>query len=247
MIPSSSGGGAEDMIPSSSGGGAETIPPSSSGGGSEDMIPPPSGGGASETIPTTETTLFLDSKDPDPTVRAFFEAADYTYPFWKLYPKHYVAGRIKTDFDPDGDLEKPAWASQPFTEDFGDIEGPAQKPNPPKECSTRAKMMWSPDYLYVGAVLESKGRPVVATFTERNDPIYQQDSDFEIFVDAPGCHWMYKEFEANAFGRRFFVDVPGCHWMYKEFEANAFGRRFFVDVPGCHWMYKEFDEANIVG
>ena len=34
-------------------------------------------------------------------------------------------------------------------------------------------------------------------FTERNSPIYQKDSDFEVFIDADySCH-QYKEFEVN--------------------------------------------------
>ena len=39
---------------------------------------------------------------------------------------------------------------------------------------------------------------VEAHFTERNSPIFQKDSDFEVFVDPLGsCHG-YKEYEVNA-------------------------------------------------
>ena len=59
------------------------------------------------------------------------------------------------------------------------------------------KMLWDDNYLYIGALLESD-RQTTATFTERNSPIYQKDSDFEVFIDASGeCHW-YKELEINA-------------------------------------------------
>jgi hypothetical protein len=59
------------------------------------------------------------------------------------------------------------------------------------------KMLWDDEYLYIGAVLSSD-LPVVAEFTERNSPIFQRDSDFEVFVDAAGsCHG-YKELEVNA-------------------------------------------------
>lgn len=50
---------------------------------------------------------------------------------------------------------------------------------------------------YIAALIESDFE-VVASFTERNAPIYQQDSDFECFVDPSGCCHQYKELEMNA-------------------------------------------------
>ena len=45
---------------------------------------------------------------------------------------------------------------------------------------------------------ERSDLPTQAHFTQRNSPIFQKDSDFEIFVDMNGNHHHYKEFEANA-------------------------------------------------
>jgi len=39
---------------------------------------------------------------------------------------------------------------------------------------------------------------VVASFTKRNSPIFQKDSDFEVFIDAAGSCHCYKELEVNA-------------------------------------------------
>ena len=52
------------------------------------------------------------------------------------------------------------------------------------------------EYLYVGAVVQSSFE-VVATFTERNSPIFQRDSDFEVFVDAASSCHAYKELEVS--------------------------------------------------
>ena len=58
-------------------------------------------------------------------------------------------------------------------------------------------MLWDDEFLYVCAILESDFE-IVCTFTERNSPIFQRDSDFEIFVDAAGSCHAYKELEVNA-------------------------------------------------
>ena len=58
-------------------------------------------------------------------------------------------------------------------------------------------MCWDDDYLYIAALIESD-REVIAEFTERNSPIFQKDSDFEVFVDPGGSCHSYKELELNA-------------------------------------------------
>ncbi len=99
----------------------------------------------------------------------------------------------------DADLDKPEWAAAPWSEPFGEIRG-ADAPleaRPPPTCVTRMKMLWDDEFLYVCAILESDFE-IVCTFTERNSPIFQRDSDFEIFVDAAGSCHAYKELEVNA-------------------------------------------------
>jgi len=83
-------------------------------------------------------------------------------------------------------------------------------------CRTRMKMLWDDDFLYVAALLEygipfnefgdleeeiiteKRVSEIIATYTERNSPIYHQDSDFEVFIDpSDSCH-DYKELEMNA-------------------------------------------------
>ena len=96
----------------------------------------------------------------------------------------------------DGNLEKPEWSAAPWSLPFADIRGPDFEEQPPEECATRMKMLWDENYLYVGAVVKCSFE-TIASFTERNSPIYQKDSDFEVFIDADySCH-QYKEFEVN--------------------------------------------------
>ena len=84
-----------------------------------------------------------------------------------------------------------------------DIRGPADAPSnerPTSSTRTRFKATWDDSYLYIGAIMENNRSdlPTQAHFKKRNSPIFQKDSDFEIFVDVNGCHHHYKEFEANA-------------------------------------------------
>ena len=124
-------------------------------------------------------------------------------PHWKLAPRQYVARRLAADAPPltiDGDLEKPEWAEVEWSVPFGDIRGVADAPKeaqPTEKQRTRMKMRWDDEYLYVAAHLESD-HTVRATFTKRNEPIFTEDSDFEVFVDPAGTTHAYKELEVNA-------------------------------------------------
>ena len=63
----------------------------------------------------------------------------------------------------------------------------------PADCGSGVPFLLS----YVGALIESDFE-IAASYTTRNSPIYQHDSDFEVFIDAGGfCH-QYKELELNA-------------------------------------------------
>lgn len=119
-------------------------------------------------------------------------------------PRVYTARRLAEPLGPiDGDLSKPAWRLAEWSEPFGDIRGEEDAPadaQPPAGCVTRVKMLWDESFLYVGALLEYDGPQyaIDASFTERNAPIYQRDSDFEVFVDGAGSTHGYTELELNA-------------------------------------------------
>ncbi|CAB9497099.1 Inherit from NOG: Domain of unknown function (DUF1083) [Seminavis robusta] len=120
---------------------------------------------------------------------------------WSLYPRHYVAPKLTTPLVIDGNIDKDPWKQVPFSDYFDEIRGATDAPpgtRPDQDAQgTRMKMLWDDDYLYVAAMLQSNFT-TQAHFTKRNSPIFQKDSDFEVFIDAPAnCH-DYKELEVNA-------------------------------------------------
>ncbi|ETV96802.1 hypothetical protein H310_10099 [Aphanomyces invadans] len=113
-----------------------------------------------------------------------------------LVPPHYPCVRRSGDTSQrmvlDGRVDKDEWAHAQWTDTFVDIEGPARKPNPAQ--STRVKMMWDDNYLYVGADMEES--KVWGNYTEKNTTMYHEN-DFEIFIDPDGSRHNYYELEMN--------------------------------------------------
>ena len=121
-------------------------------------------------------------------------------PHWAHYPRQFSAPYTPTPIAITGDINKSIWQTIPWSDTFDEIRGPDDAPagtRPPASCSTKIKMCWDDDFLYIAALIESD-REVVAEFTERNSPIFQKDSDFEVFVDPGGSCHAYKELELNA-------------------------------------------------
>jgi hypothetical protein len=113
---------------------------------------------------------------------------------WSLYPRTYVALQAPP-FYLDGDLAKSVWQDIEWSEPFADITGNCEG----AVAQTRFKAVWTETHLIIGALLEPlEGLATMAEFIHRNEPIYQRDSDFEVFVDWPGCNHYYKEVEINA-------------------------------------------------
>jgi len=102
----------------------------------------------------------------------------------------------------DGNVNKQSWRDAPWTDDFVDIEGD-KKPVP--RYSTRAKMLWDEEYLYIGAELQEPH--VWATLTKRDSVIFQ-DNDFEVFIDPNGDNHQYYEFEINALNTGWDLRLP---------------------------------------
>ena len=152
---------------------------------------------------------------PSPLQQPTMSADSPFTPHWRLAPRQYVARRLATDSSPltiDGDLEKPEWAEVEWSAPFGDIRGVADAPKeaqPTAKQQTRMKMRWDDEYLYVAAHLESDF-PVHASFTKHNEPIFTEDSDFEVFVDPGGTTHAYKELEINALNTVWNLMLNRC-------------------------------------
>jgi hypothetical protein len=111
---------------------------------------------------------------------------------WKpaTYRARRAAGRVTVD----GRLDDEAWEGAPWTADFVDIRGGA---HPAPRFRTRARMLWSDEYFFVGAEMEEPH--VWGTLTERDAVIYY-DNDFEVFIDPDADTHLYYELEINALG-----------------------------------------------
>jgi hypothetical protein len=158
----------------------------------------------------TMTVLSMTTTASSGTTLGGFVPSSPFEPHWDLFPSFYVAQRAPPSFlqQIDGDLTKLAWEKVPWSAAFGDIQG-GDATDTDTEASTTTsnitpaltqfKALWDDDHLYIGALLHpSSAFNTQAHFDERNSPIFQTDSDFEVFVDWYGTNHNYKELEVNA-------------------------------------------------
>ena len=117
-------------------------------------------------------------------------------------PRFHDAPRVASAPTIDGDLDDEAWRNVPWTEPFVDIRG---KEWPEPTWSTRAKIVWDEDHLYIAAELEEPH--LWATLADR-DAILYREHDFEVFIDPDGDALNYYELEINALGTEFDLFLP---------------------------------------
>lgn len=114
----------------------------------------------------------------------------------------YDAPRAASPPAIDGSLDDPVWRAAPWTEPFVDIRGDAW---PAPTWTTRAKIAWDDDHLYIAAELEEPH--LWATLADR-DAILYREHDFEVFIDPDGDALDYYELEINALGTEFDLFLP---------------------------------------
>jgi hypothetical protein len=107
-------------------------------------------------------------------------------------PRNYVCYQTTDSLKLDGKLDEKAWQQAKWSEEFVNIEGDV-KPRPAH--TTRVKMLWNQQYLFIAAELEE---PHVWAKLQQHDTIIYQDNDFEVFLDPEGDTHNYFEIEINA-------------------------------------------------
>lgn len=107
-------------------------------------------------------------------------------------PPVYYCKKNNKKFSLDGNMDKDFWTDIPFSEEFRDIEGDIR---PKPRFSTRVKMCWDDDNLYIAAKLV--GNEIWAHQTAHDSVIFY-DNDFEIFIDPDSDTQEYIEYEMNA-------------------------------------------------
>ncbi|MFT5761399.1 MAG: hypothetical protein ACI8WA_000512 [Polaribacter sp.] len=105
-------------------------------------------------------------------------------------PKTYVVYKTEKTLIIDGKADEQDWENTQFTNEFIDIEG-VKIPNQ----STKVKMLWDSDYLYVYAKLNEKH--IWADITKRDAVIFY-NNDFEVFISPSNDTHNYGEIEVNA-------------------------------------------------
>jgi hypothetical protein len=148
------------------------------------------------------------------------------------YPRQYVAYKSTTPPVLDGNLDEPFWLEVPFTENYVDISTAVV----PKYI-TRAKVRWDEEWLYVGGYIQENELWANITHTcHCYDPTENQviftDNDFEVFVDADGSCWYYKEYEMNAANANWdlCLNKPYEDGGYEN-STRVFGDKGFDMVP----------------
>ncbi|MCO4292781.1 carbohydrate-binding family 9-like protein [Solitalea sp. MAHUQ-68] len=92
----------------------------------------------------------------------------------------------------DGKADESAWENADWSDYFTDIEG---KNKPAPFYTTRFKMLWSDQGLYIYAQLEE---PQLQASLTKHDAIIFHDNDFEVFIDPGNDGLNYYEIEVNA-------------------------------------------------
>ncbi len=122
--------------------------------------------------------------------KAGFTAPESLVPFTSM--RHYVCYQAPHPITVDGRLTDEEWGQAAWTDYFVDIEG-SKKPVP--AFKTRIKMLWDPEYLYIGAWMEEEH--IWARLKQRDTVIFY-DNDFEVFIDPDWDTHQYFEIEINA-------------------------------------------------
>lgn len=139
---------------------------------------------------------------------------------------HYTAYRINEPIQIDGFLNETCWQIAPRSSRFVDlVSGQSTL------YDTYAAILWDDQNLYVGFWVEEP--LVVATLTERDSPIYN-DNDVELFIAGRDA---YYELEVNALGTIYEVlfiwadayERAGYSQL-PEFQKNLPGVRSFPGV-----------------
>jgi hypothetical protein len=105
-------------------------------------------------------------------------------------PKTYVVHKATSPLNIDGKADEKDWKNTTFTDEFIDIEG-VKKP----KQTTKIKMLWDTDFLYVYAKLDE--HHIWGDITERDQVIFY-NNDIEVFISPSNDTHNYGEIEVNA-------------------------------------------------
>lgn len=148
---------------------------------------------------------------------------------WDWNPETYPVHRAEKKIEIDGLIDSKEWEKAPWSNYFVDIEGDLR---PLPKYKTKLKMLWDEDYLYIVALMEDPH--IWAVSTERDSYIWQNEGDFEVFLDPDGDSLDYIEIEINAMGTEWdlLMDKPYSEDGVNDDSWDIEGLRSAVVVNG---------------
>ncbi len=178
-------------------------------------------------------TIYLwgrDRKFPDASIRPTYlipPAALNSDPE-PYVPRYYVIYRATDSITIDGNINEKAWQDAKWLDSFIDHQYP-YAPLPWK--TTRVKMIYDDNYVYVAAQLQEEN--VWGHLTKR-DTIAYYDNDFEIFLDPTANGINYFEFEYNALNLLFDMwhELDNHRGAYADPIFDCKGERHAIGVDG---------------
>lgn len=127
------------------------------------------------------------------SINLFAQQTDESLARILTVPRGYTILKTAQPITIDGKNDEFVWSKAPWSEPFEDIEG---KPEKKPATSTRFKLLWDNENLYVYCRFDEEH--IWATLKEHDQSIFQ-DNALEIFIDPDGDTHNYMEFQINAF------------------------------------------------
>lgn len=170
------------------------------------------------------TILFLIFIDFQGKAQNLFEGLEHLF----QPKKNYLVYRTPDEILIDGQADENSWKKAEWTDLFEDIEG-QDKEFP--TWSTRVKMLWDDENLYIFAELEE---PHIWAYYTEYDQIVYHENDFEVFIDPDRNTHEYFEFEINAQNTLFdlFMTKPYRNGGIPMISWNAESFRSAVHLNG---------------
>ncbi|MCM4169548.1 hypothetical protein KCTC52924_00329 [Arenibacter antarcticus] len=153
-------------------------------------------------------------------------------------PRSYIAYNTNDVMVIDGKMDENAWKLAPWSEDYIDIEGELTP-----TYTTRMKMLWDNNYLYVLAQMEE---PHIWATLKQRDTVIFYNNDFEIFINPDGDTHNYYEFEMNAHNTLWdlFITKPYRNNGNKVIDSwDIQGIKSAVDIRGTLNNSSDTDEG----